>query len=272
MAFLAGLAGCDGGLAHRSLAEMSGDLPVGPEIRRVRLEIQAGTVGIAVHEARVVHFGGGMRRAADTAEQLAAIEALPIDPKAFVDPADATTMVVRGPHLVEGGPQGVLAYEMGLLLPADLELEVVVEGSGGVTVVDRKAPLKVSTGRGDLRFERCIGGTKAYTGRGVVIAIDMGGRVDIESAVGDMQVFVTQPGDLLRLRTGQGTIQCYIPPDAGFVCNARAEVGRAGSSFGLEKQKTTDFGAAMTGTHGDGKTKIVLTTGSGYLSLQKHGN
>lgn len=270
MGALFALAACSGGLSHRSLVEMSGDVPIGPEIRRVRLEIQDGTVGVDRQDARAVHFGGGMRRAADTAEGLVAIEAIPVEPKASVDPADASTLVLRGPHLSENGPNGVLAYEMGLKLPADLELEVVIVRNGGVTVVNRDAPLKVTTGRGDLRFERCKGGTKAFTGRGVVIAVDMEQRVDIESAVGDMQVFVTGPGDLLRLRTGQGTIQCFIPPATGFVCSARAEVGFAGSGFGLEKEKTAQMGMAMTGTRGDGRTKIVLTTGSGYLHLEKH--
>ena len=257
MAAVCALAACSGGLSHRSLVEMSGDVPIGPEIRRVRLEIQDGTVGVDRQEARAVHFGGGMRRAADTAEGLVAIEAIPVEPKASVDPADASTLVLRGPHLSENGPNGVLAYEMGLKLPADLELEVVIVRNGGVTVVNRDAPLKVTTGRGDLRFEVLVGGGDDP-------------HVDIESAVGDMQVFVTGPGDLLRLRTGQGTIQCFIPPATGFVCSARAEVGFAGSGFGLEKEKTAQMGMAMTGTRGDGRTKIVLTTGSGYLHLEKH--
>lgn len=267
-----GLGGCGGGLSYRSLVEMSGDVPIGPEIRKVRLEIQDGTVGVDRQDERAVHFGGGMRRAADTAEQLAAIEAIPVNPVAGIDPADASTLVLRGPHLTDNGPNGILAYEMGLKLPADLELEIVVVRNGVVTVVNRDAALKVTTGRGDLRFERCKGGTKAFTGRGVVLAVDMENRVDIETAVGDMQVFVSKPGDLLRLRTGQGTIQCYIPPTTGFVCSARAEVGFAGSGFGLEKEKTAQLGMAMTGTRGDGRTKIVMTTGNGYLHLEKHAN
>lgn len=266
------LAACDGGLSHRSVAELAGSLPIGKDVRRVRVEIQNGTIGTAVQAERAFKYAGGIRRAADTAAELKALEGLPIELVAHIDPADPTTMVVRGPHLGTTGPQGMLGYELGLHLPADLEFEVVVETNGHVTVTGREAPLKVTTGRGDLRFENCSGGVKAQTGRGMVIAFGMRDRIDIETTVGDMQVFVRGPGDLLRLRTGQGTIQCYVPADAGFVCSARAEIGRAGGSFGLPTESTTKYGMAMTGQHGDGRTKIVLATGSGYLSLQKHGD
>ena len=265
------LGACDGGLSHRSLAEFAGSLPIGAEVRRVRVEIQNGTVGIDVQDERAVKFGGGIRRAADTAAELEVLKAIATDLTAAIDPADPTTMVVRGARLDDAGQRGVIAYELGLHVPADLELEVVLANNGQVTVANRRAPLKVTTGRGDLRFQNCEGGVKAQTGRGNVIAFGAKGRIDIETMVGDMQVFVPEPGDLLRLRTGQGTIQCHIPPNTGFVCSARAQIGRAGSSFGLTQEKTTEYGAAMTGQHGDGRTKIVLATGSGYLSLQKLG-
>lgn len=261
---------CDGTLSHRSLAEIAGNLPIGHEVRKVRVEVENGSVGIDVHSEPVVRFGGGVRRAADSAQELAALDAIPAELTAVVDPADPTTMVVRGPGLAAAGAKGVLAYELGLHVPAALELEVVVANNGKVTVANRQAPLKVTTGRGDLRFENCRGGIKAQTGRGMVIAFGVVGRIDIEAGVGDMQAFVPGPGDLIRLRTGQGTIQCYVPEATGFVCSARTEAGFVGSSFGLPIETTTGYGKAMTGQHGDGRTKIVLSTGSGYLSLQKH--
>jgi hypothetical protein len=270
MAFLMLLAACDGALSHRSLAEISGKLPIGNDVRKVRVEVENGSVGIDVHEESVVKFGGGVRRAADTAAELAVLDAVPAELTAAVDPADPTTMVVRGPVLAAAGAKGVLAYELGLHLPAGLELEVLVGNNGKVTVANRRAALKVTTGRGDLRFENCHGGIKAQTGRGMVIAFGVVGRIDIEAGIGDMQAFVPGPDDLIRLRTGQGTIQCYVPEATGFVCSARTEAGFVGSSFGLPIESTTGYGKAMTGQHGDGRTKIVLSTGSGYLSLQKH--
>jgi len=263
------LSACGGSLSHRSVAETSGSLPIGPEVRRVRLEIGSGTLGIEVHEARELAFAGGIRRAADTAADLTVLEGIAIGLTAALDPAAPDTLVVRGATVPTPGPNGVLSYELGLHLPADLALQVVVAGNGHVTVARRQGPLQVDTSRGDLRFEQCRGGIKAHTGRGVVIGFGLYGDVDIETAVGDMQVFVEAPGELLRLRTGQGTIQCFVPPDAGFVCNARTAMGRAGNSFGLPNEATTQYGRAMTGQHGDGRSQIILMTGSGYIALQK---
>lgn len=262
---------CGGGLSHRSVVETSGSFPLTPAIHRVRVEIENGTLGIDVHAERTVQFAGGVRRAADSAELLQKLEALNPALTAATDPQDPSTLVVRGPKLTDAGIRGVFGYELGLHIPADLELAIAVEDNGHVTVANRVAPLKVTTGRGDLRFEKCSGGVKARTGSGVVIAFGMRGSVDIEAVSGgDMQVFTTEPGELLRLRTGQGTVQCFVPPATGFVCSARTAEGRVSSDFGLPVEKTTGYGAAMTGQVGNGRTKIVLTTGSGYLSLQKH--
>jgi len=249
---------------------MAGSLPIAQGVQRVRVEIENGTIGITVHDQREVKFGGGVRRAADTAAELAALEALPIDLVAEVDPADAATMVVRGAGAGLRSLRGMLGYELGLHVPAEVELEVLVQQNGHVTVADHRARLRVTTARGDLRFENCHGGTKARTGRGMVIAFGARGSLDIETSLGDMQAFVEQPGELLRLRTGKGTIQCFVPPRTGFVCSARAEIGRIGSSFDLPTEATSKYGTVMTGQYGDGRTKIVLVTGSGHVSLQKH--
>jgi hypothetical protein len=249
---------------------LSTQVPIGHDIRVVRLEIENGTLGVDVTTDPVLDIKGGVRRAADTAAELARLEAVPTALTGVPDPNDPHVLVVRGPQLGPDGPQGMLGYELGVRLPAELGLEIAVRGNGHVTVARRTGPVRVTTGRGDLRFENCQGGVVAKTGRGVVIAFGMGGALDIESAHGDMQVFVPQPGDLLRLRTGQGTIQCFLPKDAGFVCNARTETGRVGGAFGLHTESTTRFGMAMTGQHGDGRTKVVLMTGSGYIALQQH--
>ena len=258
---------CGDSLGHRSVAEMSGSLPIGESIRRIRVEIQNGTVGMDMHADRAVGFGGGVRRAADSAADLAILEQIPVQMVAAPDPADATTLVVRGPALSATMPRGIVGLELGLHVPADLPVEIRVEQSGHVTVVRRTAPLEVHTGRGDLRFERCEGAIKARTGRGNVIAFDHRGDIDIRAAVGDMQVFVREPGSRIRLDTGQGTIQCYVPPTTGCRVDARAQIGRCGTSFGFPTETVQKYGAAMVGARGDGRTEIVLRTGSGHLSL-----
>ena len=197
---------------------------------------------------------------------LATLEAVPLRFATVEDPANPETLVLEGPHL-PAGAVGVLGLELGVHLPADVPLTVIIRGSGHVTMADRLAPSRVKTARGDLRFERCAGGVHARTGRGNVIAFEHRGDVDIHTAVGDMQVFVHQPGGLVRLVTGQGTIQCHLPQDTSFDVDARVEIGRIGNGFGLLAERVGDFGAALVGRQGAGTTKVVLRTGSGHLSL-----
>lgn len=260
-------AACGGNLGYRSTVETSGKVPLAPEIRRVRFEIDNGTIGFAAAPAREVSYAGGVRRAADTPEGLAQLEQVAPGFTVAADPARPDTIVLRGPALPPD-IGALLGVEMGIHLPADVELEVKVQGSGHVTVVGRSAAVRIDTGRGDLRFEGCQGPLRAKTGRGHVIVVDHSGDVDVHTMVGDMQVFVRRPGAQLRLVTGQGTVQCMVPPETEFDLDARAEVGRIGSSFGLLTEKVGEYGAVMVGKRGAATTKLVLRTGSGHLSLQ----
>jgi hypothetical protein len=258
---------CGGSLGHRSTIETSGSAAVVATVKRVRIELDNGTLGIDQRDERSVQWAGGVRRAADTAEGLKALEAVSPDFQVVADPSAPDTLVLRGPQLPTGAT-GLLGVEMGIHLPADLELEVRVTSSGHLTIMNRRAALRLDTGRGDLRVERCTGALRAKTGRGHVILQEHRGDVDVHAMVGDMQVFVREPGAQLRLVTGQGTIQCYIPSETPFDLDARAEVGRIGTTFGLPVQTVGDYGAAVVGKQGAGSTKLVLRTGSGHLSLQ----
>lgn len=262
-------AACGGGLSHRSVAEATSEIAIDAAVRKIRIEIESGTVEIGPSDdasiGRVVVCRGGVRRAADTAEGLAQIEQVPIE-LAAAPAADATLLCLRAPH-VPSGVAGVLGFEARILLPADFPLEVVASGSCHVTVSDRRAVTEVQTARGDLRFERCSGGVKARTGRGMVIAFGHRGDLDIHTMVGDMQAFVVEPGRVLRLATGQGTVQCHVPDSLAFAVDARAEIGKIGNGFGLPVERVGDYGAALVGRRGAGGTDIVLRTGSGHLSL-----
>jgi len=259
------LAGCSGDFAYRSTAELSGSIALPEGIRKVRFEIDNGTVGMDVTEANEIRYAGGARRAGNSPEALAEVEAIELEMVGVVDSGDPATLVVRGPA-APPGQTAVLALELGIRLPAHLEVELTITHNGHITAANRKGALTAGTGRGDLRFEHCRGAT-ARTGRGNVIAFDHRGDLDLITGIGDMQVFVREPGEQIRLDTGQGTVQCYIPPTAGFRVDARAEVGRCGSSFGLDVDNPSAYSAVMTGTRGDGHTGIVLRTGKGYLTL-----
>lgn len=261
-------AACSGALGHRSVAELASDLPIGPAVRRIRIVVPDGPIGIDHGDARTVQIRGGVRRAADSAEDLAALERIPLAFTAATDPEDPSLLVVRAPERGPSDPIGVFAFELGIRVPAELPLEVQIAGNSSVVIANRRAPTAVTLGRGDLRFENCHGGIDARTGRGQVLAFGCRGDVDLHTKVGHMQAWIDEPGRQLRLVTGQGTIQCFVPAELGFELDARAETGEVhASAFGLEEERVGRFGAVMTGQRGDGHTRIVLRTGSGHLSL-----
>ncbi|MCR9244316.1 MAG: hypothetical protein NXI31_04740 [bacterium] len=261
------LTGCAGDLSERSTEELAGEIPLAEGIERVRVEVHNGTVNLHLQEDRSISYGGGVRRAADTAESLAELEKIPLELAAAPDPADPATLVVTGPRAPKGAQRSMVALQLGLKLPAAIPVEIRIERNGHVTAKERTGALTVRTGRGDLRFEGCAGSIVARTGRGNVIAFDHRGELDITTGVGDMQVFVREPGEQVRLDTGEGTVQCYVPPTAGLRLDARARIGKCGSSFGFLVEHPTQYSAVMTGARGDERTKIVLRTGKGHLSL-----
>lgn len=260
-----------GGLGYRSVAEMAHKVPIGQDIDTVRIEIQNGTVGIDVSldegGPRLVDYAGGVRRAADTAEELARLEQIAFALAVVPAPEQPRKLVLRGPTLPPGSA-GLLALELGIRIPGDLAIEIAIAGSGHVTVANRSGRTAVETGRGDLRFERCRGPVWAKTGRGMVIAFDHCGDLDIQTLVGDMQAFVKQPGALIRLVSGHGTVQCGVPADCEFDLDARAEIGRIGADFDLTAETVGSYGAALAATRGSARTKVVLRTGSGHLAFR----
>lgn len=259
--------GCGGALSQRSIQELAGRLPIGQGVAKVRVELEDGSIEVDSGSERAIVYRGGVRRAADTAEELARLQHVPVELTAAPDPADPTILIVRGPERVAGST-GVFAYELRLTLPPELALVVKVHNNGAITVAHRAAATEVETGRGDLRFPSCSGGLRGKTGNGSVIAFDHRGDLDLRTKVGDMQALVAEPGDSIRLVTGQGTIQCIVPAELDFEVDARAEIGRAGAKgFGLTSEQVGEFGAVLTGVRGTGRTKIVLRTGSGHISL-----
>ncbi len=256
-----------GGLGHRSVAEMADTVPIGQGVTGVRFEIESGTVNVAPGDERAAAYTLGVMRAADTAEDLARLEATAYALQVVPDLARPSILVLRGPRMPPN-TTGLLGLVLNVRLPKELELEVVVTGSGHITVGDRVARMDIATGRGDLRFEHCQCAIKAVTGRGYVIADGHRGDLNIETLNGDMQVFARQPGKLLQLVTGRGTVQCEVPENLDFVLDARAEEGRIGSAFGLTSERVGTYGAVMVGQNGSGTTKVVLRTGKGHVAFR----
>lgn len=260
-----------GGLGFRSVAQAKGSVPIPAGISLVRIELASGTLGVDAPldpaAAPAADWSGGVRRAADSEAELRQLEQVAVELAAAPDPARPHVLVLRGPS-APAGSKGVLAFEVGVRLPAGLQLEVAIAGSGHVTIANRAGGTSVQTARGDLRFERCAGPVRAKTGSGNVIAFDHQGDLDLLTGAGDMQAFVRKPAAELRLVTGRGTVQCGVPEACEFDLDGRAEIGRIGVDFGLQATKVGEFGAAVVGRRGAATTKVVLRTASGHLAFR----
>ncbi|MGC6489379.1 MAG: hypothetical protein ACON4Z_17160 [Planctomycetota bacterium] len=256
---------------HRATEEVAGRLPIPAGVTSIRLEMDNGTLDVAaLLEGAVrdqVTFEGGVRMDAADGAQLAALEEVDHLLVADLDPEDPSVLRIQGPRLPQG-VAGMIAYEGHVRVPPELPLEVVVRDNGHVTMVGRRASSRVRTRRGDLRFDDCKGGVKAQTGQGNVIAYDHGGDLDVRSQNGDMQAFVVEPGAVVTLKTGKGTVQCYLPPDLPCTVDARAEIGRIGSDFGFEVTKPTAYSSAMIGSRGGRTTRVLLRTASGHIAMR----
>jgi len=262
-------AGCTGGLGKRSVVPIEGGLALPAGAQKLRIELEHGRVEVRPGPDGEVRFRGAVRRAADTVEQLGQFEARGTDLKLSPDPAEKDVWVLTGPTRP---PEldvkiGLLAVELALELPPKLPLQVRIKGSGGLVVEDRTAATDVSTKRGDVRVTRCTGATRVATSYGTVIVYDHRGDLDVETGIGEMQVFVREPGTRLRLVNGAGNIQCYLPATAGFHADARVETGKIANGFGLPIEHPSTYSATMVGRRGDERTEIVLRTGTGHLNL-----
>jgi Putative adhesin len=261
--------------SHRSLAELKGEVALPPGARQVRILVQNGSVAVRAADERKIRYSGGIRRSGDTAEILALLQAVPNVLVAAADPADPAVLVVTAPGIPAETDvsQAVLGCEFTLFLPPEIELDLQVtgvsgsSGSGHLVVSDRRADVRMSTGRGDMRLENCRGNARLRTGGGMSIVIGHEGNLDLKSSSGDIQAFVRRPADDVLLTTGQGNVQCHVPRGAGFRLDARTEMGKLANGFGLPMEKVQDYGGVMRGTHGDGRTRIVLRSASGHLSM-----
>lgn len=262
------LTGCSGGFAHRSVAATTGSIEVPAGTRKVRFEIQNGSVRVLPGPS--LAYRGQVLRAAETADALRVLEAVP--PGLAAAPpieGEEGTLRIAGPVVPPGvgRHQVMLGIEIELTVPPELELEIVVAGSGRLWAQGRRAATRLATGRGDLDLLDSAGPAELRSGAGNITVYEHRGDLDVRILVGSMQIYVREPAREITLVTGAGNIQCLIPPETGFRVSARTETGKLANGFGLPIEKPTPYSAVTVGAHGDGATSIVMRSDSGHLSL-----
>lgn len=266
-------AGCSGELGYRSVEQVAETIELPPAIRRVRIVSATGSLEVDSAPERQLRYRGECLRAAETAAALQQLQAVAGRFTAAVDPAAPDLLVVRGPQLPPEVDRlrALLGLEARLWLPADVAVEIEVAGSGHLTATNRQADVHLTTGRGDLRISCCQGKAVLVTGAGTTIVDRHEGDLEVRAGAGDMQVWVRQPADEVKLVTGPGNIRCHLPPTCGFQLDGRTQQGKAGAGgFGIQAERKLEFASVIRGIHGDGRTQVVLRSAMGNLSLQPH--
>ena len=279
MAALLPCTACGGALGERHIEPMRGEIDLPAEVRTVRFEGATASLkvlsrdekGVPVTE-RKLRYQGKLRLAADTPAQLEALRPVSNQLVARVDPAAPDTLTVQAPAMPAGADplHSVLGAEVTVWLPEDLGLQLESRDGGYLEVEDRAAPVRMATGRGDLRLSRCRGDAVLRTGAGVTIVDRHEGNLEVQAKAGEVQAWVRKPAATIRIVTGKGNIQCLVPGETSLRADVRCEQGKIANGFGFPVERVLEFGAAMTGQRGDGRTEVVLRSGKGVLSLSHH--
>jgi hypothetical protein len=253
--------------SHRSIVGIEGSIPVPPDVRAIVFTMQNGILDLVCDAGPSVRYEGQLRRSGDTQELLATVEQIPAVFTAARAPEHPDILIITLPGVGDAlRGRAFVATEAVVHMPATLETTVTVAGSGQLKIEDLHAPLHLTTPRGDLTAMRCSGPAQLRTDRGNTLVYDHRGDIDVEAMVGDMQVFVREPGKRIRLVTGEGNVQCFVPPDTGFRLDARAKTGKVANGFGMPLVRD-GYTSSMVGDRGDLRTSIVLRAETGHLSL-----
>lgn len=270
---------CGGALGERHIEPMRGEIDLPQGVRTVRIEGATASLKVLSRDdkgqpvtERKLRYQGKLRIAADTPAQLEAVRGTAPQLVAAVDPAAADTLVVQTPSMPAGADpmHSVLGAELTVWLPEDLALQLDAREGGYLEVEDRAASVRMATGRGDLRLSRCRADAVLRTGAGVTIVDRHEGNLEVQAKAGEVQAWVRKPAETIRIVTGKGNIQCLVPGETELRADVRCEQGKIANGFGFPVERVLEFGAAMTGQRGGGRTEVVMRSGKGVLSLSHH--
>ena len=166
--------------------------------------------------------------------------------------------------------------------PADSMLEAE-SGSGNITDEGVGQGAKLTTGSGDVRATKLLGGFKVETGSGNITVRDAGaGEAKAEAGSGDIEIdgvrgalkaqagsgnirVVGSPTTAWKLETGSGNVD-LTPGSAGLTLDAFTGSGRISSERAME-MKTSAHGHQMTGQLNGGGPSVQIETGSGDIRV-----
>ena len=267
-AVLASLPACgEGHLSYLREGELSATFAVEAGTRAVRVEIPLGSIKVEAGEPGRIEFRGLFRRASDTAEGLARLEELDFTLTRVMSD-EPGVIALSAPNLPEGldSITHALILRTHLRVPVDLAVELIA-GRGELTVVERRGPVRVRTGSGDVRLSQVHADAEVVTGHGHCFVEGHRGGLDVRTKFGTILAFLDGLGAAgVRLTTEEPSIQCHLPRGAGFELEAEVALGEAVNTFDLPIEPLGESGQQFRGSVGGGGPTVRLECGRGYVT------
>jgi hypothetical protein len=157
-----------------------------------------------------------------------------------------------------------------LWLPPTVGVEAYT-GHGKLGVALREAPVRLETRHGDLLLKQCRG-PAVLRGREGRVQVDMHrGNLDAEGSRFMMQIYMAELGpEHLLVVNRHGPVQVWLPPEAEFDLDLRAQDGRASNRFGIKPKALGSRGVQMEGRVGNGGPRVYLESlENGSVSLSQ---
>lgn len=188
---------------------------------------------------------------------------------------DATALTLTtGPGRVDvAGIRGDLSVSVGsgAIQARDISGGAVslTTGSGPVEAGGvRGDQVRVRTGSGGIGLEGVAAGDLAVTTGSGRVEVDGGasGNVAVRTGSGSVTAHLQRAPQDLRVDTGSGGVTLHLPRDTGAQVEART--GSGGIDVELASSGVTSRRGRFTGTLGDGRGRIRVTTGSGSVRIR----
>ena len=112
-------------------------------------------------------------------------------------------------------------------------------------------PVRLSTRSKDIRFD------------------GVSGDVNIQNSNAQVELHPTSPLGSIEVNNKRGSINLFVPSNAGFELDARAVNGEIQDEFDVNVQSDTRGSAKSYGTAGKGGPKVNLTTDRGNIEIHK---
>ena len=155
----------------------------------------------------------------------------------------------------------------------------IAKGCGEVTVHSGNADVEILQPGGAVIARSTNGrisvidsqaSTTLQTVNGNILAKMQNGALDASSTNGTIQMHILGAGvSGCVANSANGAIKAFLVPDVSFTVRATAERGSVHSQFTLEGANSAGRSRELSGTLGDGDTKLNLTTGNGNIWLAR---